>query len=200
MVNRHAKVYMYLTKCHVSNPISLSITCREIINKKNQNEKIKKEKSEKKKMVIAEWICASGTAAPLALVESHSYHAHQLIRVYVCFPQFLCHIHVGMVWVHSWPRRCRTQPSRAYRSILIFFLVWSEETQTPSLLIVLDFQPSSNVSYESPCSTHCVTFFFACFGVVGFPLIFSLTTMVSNANTVAPFSCWKIIKTLFFGT
>ena len=132
---------MYLTKCHIRNQISLSITCKENIKFRMSNGmKEKKEKSEKgKKMVIAlnEWKCASGTAAPLALVESHSYHAHQLIRVYVCFPQFLCHIHVGMVWVHSWPRRCRTQPSRAYRSILIFFLVWSEETQTPSLLIVL---------------------------------------------------------------
>lgn len=142
MVNRHAKVYMYLTKCHVSNPISLSITCREIIKKKNQNEKIKKEKSEKKKMVIAEWICASGTAAPLALVESHSYHAHQLIHDYAMLPSIsLSYIHVGMVWVHSWPRRCsRTQASGAYRSILIIFWceVKKQETQTPSLLFVLD--------------------------------------------------------------
>lgn len=55
MVNRHAKVYMYLTKCHIRNQISLSITCKENIKFRMSNGmKEKKEKSEKgKKMVIA---------------------------------------------------------------------------------------------------------------------------------------------------
>lgn len=137
---------MYLTKCHIRNQISLSITCKENIKFRMSNGmKEKKEKSEKgKKMVIAlnEWKCASGTAAPLALVESHSYHAHQLIHDYAMLPSIsLSYIHVGMVWVHSWPRRCsRTQASGAYRSILIIFWceVKKQETQTPSLLFVLD--------------------------------------------------------------
>ena len=39
-----------------------------------------------------------------------------------------------------------------------------------------------------------------CFGLLWcswFSFSLSLSTMVSNANTVAPFSCWKIIKTVF---
>jgi len=46
---------MYLTKCHIRNQISLSITCKENIKFRMSNGmKEKKEKSEKgKKMVIA---------------------------------------------------------------------------------------------------------------------------------------------------
>ena len=80
------------------------------------------------------WICASGTAAPLALVESHSYHAYQLITLSSSLYAKLNSVSLSMLEFFGHPENAQTTMWVLHHHPYFIFLSISQVNKCTLLL------------------------------------------------------------------